>query len=145
MHVVWSATELGSRRFCPTPVRSEPAELEDRFRRLRRRRIRGYVEVEIPGGGSSRVTIGFRGEYAVVHMVVTAPVPRFFVLGGDGSVPADAYVKVPVRDELARFTGDVVLEVHRAWDVVQAFTRTGQAGDLGEWRPLQPEPTGAET
>lgn len=136
MDVVWSATELGSRRFRPTPVRSDPAELDNHFRQLRRRRIRGYIEVEVPNAESPQLTIGFRGEYAVIHMFVVAPVAQSFLLAGDGTVPNEAYVQVPVMDELTRFTGDVVLDVHRAWDLVRAFIRTGRASDIGEWHAL---------
>ncbi|MBB2944561.1 hypothetical protein FB565_004290 [Actinoplanes lutulentus] len=133
MSVVWAATELRSRRFSPAVVRSDPAELEDRFRRLRSRRIRGYIEVGIPDSESPKLTIGFRGEYAVIHMVAG---PQSFLLAGDDSVPDEAYVELPVMDELARFTGDVVLRVHRGWDLMRAFIRTGRAADLGEWRAL---------
>ncbi|MBB4752051.1 hypothetical protein [Actinoplanes lobatus] len=136
MDVIWSATELGSRRFRPTPVRSDLAELDNHFRRLRRRRVRGYIEVEVPNVESPRLTIGFRGEYAVIHMFVVTPAVQSFLLAGDGTVPSEAYVQVPVMDELTRFTGDVVLEVHRAWDLVRAFTRTGRASDIGEWHML---------
>jgi hypothetical protein len=142
MDVIWSATEPGTRRYVPTPVRSEPAGLDDHFRRLRRRRVRGYIEVEVPDVESPRLTIGFRGEYAVIHLLVAAPVARSFVLAGDDSVPEEAYVELPVRDELARFNGDVVLAVHRAWDLVQSFVRTGRAGELGEWHALQPSDSG---
>jgi hypothetical protein len=136
MDVVWSATELGSRRFRPTPVRSDHAELDNHFRQLRRRRIRGYIEVAVANVESPQLTIGFRGEYAVIHMFVVAPVAQAFLLAGDGTVPHEAYVQVPVMDELARFTGDVVMNVHRAWTLVQVFIRTGRAGELGEWHAL---------
>ena len=69
-------------------------------------------------------------------MIVAAPVRRPFLLAGDDSVPSEAYVEAPIMDELARFTGDVVLRVDRAWDLMQAFLRTGRADDLGEWRAL---------
>jgi hypothetical protein len=72
----------------------------------------------------------------VIHMLVVTPVAQSFLLAGDGTVPNDAYVQVPVMDELARCTGDVVLDVHRAWDLVRAFLRAGQAGEFGEWHPL---------
>jgi hypothetical protein len=98
-------------------MQSGPAELENHFRQLRRRRIHGYIEVDVPHVESPQLTIGFR-------------------LAGDGTVPDDAYVQVPVMDELARFTGDVVLDVHRAWDLVRAFIHTGQAGEFGEWHAL---------
>ncbi|MEU4623352.1 hypothetical protein AB0G04_25695 [Actinoplanes sp. NPDC023801] len=137
MDVVWSATELRSRRFRPAPVRSGPAELDHHFRQLRRRRIRGYIEVKHGNVESPQLTIGFRGEYAVVHMLVVDPYAQSFLLAGDGTVPHEAYVQVPVIDELARFTGDVVMDVHRAWALVQAYLRTGRAGELGEWHPLQ--------
>ncbi|WP_433790652.1 hypothetical protein [Actinoplanes sp. CA-252034] len=137
MDVVWSATEAGSRRFRPAPVPSDAAAVDDRFRQLRRRRVRGYIEVEIPEIASPRLAIGFRGEYAVIHLLVVSPVAQSFLLAGDRSVPDEAYVQVPVMDELARFTGDVVLEVHRAWELVRAFLRHGQAGELGEWRALR--------
>jgi hypothetical protein len=136
MDVVWSATELGSRRFRPTPVRSDLAELDSHFRRLRRRRIRGYIQVEVPDVGSPQLAIGFRGEYAVIHMFVVSPVVQSFLLAGDGTVPDEAYVQVPVMDELARFNGDVVLDVDDAWDLLRAFLRTGHAGELGEWHAL---------
>ncbi|GGN99939.1 hypothetical protein GCM10010112_94160 [Actinoplanes lobatus] len=136
MDVVWSATTLESRRFRPTPVRSDPTELDSHFRHLRRRRIRGYIEVEVPAVESPQLAIGFRGEYAVVHLLVIAPVAQSLLLAGDGTVPDEAYVQVPVMDELMRFTGDVVLDVYRAWDLVRVFIRTGQAGDIGEWHAL---------
>jgi hypothetical protein len=135
MDAIWAATEVGSRRFRPTPVRSDLAALDDHFRRLRRRRVRGYIEVEVPDAESPRLAVGFRGEYAVIHLFVATPVARSFLLAGDGSVPKEAYVQVPVMDELARFTGDVVLDAHHAWDLVRVFLRTGRAGELGEWCP----------
>ena len=136
MDVVWSATEPGSRRFRPTPVRTDLAGLDDHFRRLRRRRVRGYLEVEVPDVESPQLTIGFRGEYAVIQLLIATPVPRSFILAGDGSVPKEAYVELPVMDELARFNGDVVLKVDRAWDLVRSFLRTGQTGELGKWHAL---------
>lgn len=126
MDVVWAATEVRTRRFQSAPVRSDWAELDDRFRWLRRRRIRGYIEVEVPGRESPKLAIGFRGEYAVIHL-------GSLLLGGDGVVPKEAYVQVPVVDELARFFGDVVLDTDRAWDLVRDFVRSGRADELGEW------------
>jgi hypothetical protein len=126
--VIWSATQPGSRRFSPVPVRTDPVELESHFR--------GYIEVEIADTESPLLAIGFRGEYAVIRQNVVSPVRQSFLLAGDGSVPREAYVEVPIMDELSRFTGDVVLEVHRAWDAVRTFVRTGQAADLGEWHAL---------
>ncbi|WP_203829854.1 hypothetical protein [Actinoplanes palleronii] len=136
MDVLWSATDPKTRRFSAAPVRSDSAALEDRVQRLRKRRIRGYLEAEIPDTESPQLTMGFRGEYAVIHMIVEAPEPLSFLLLGDGSVPDEAYVQLPVMDELARFYGDVVQEVEHAWHLMQAFLRTGRPDDLGEWRAL---------
>ena len=133
MDVIWAATEVSSRRFRPTPVQSDLAALDDHFRRLRRRRIRGYIKVEAPHTGSPRLAIGFRGEYAVIQLFVAAPVARSFLLAGDDSVPEEAYVEVPVKDELTRYTGDVVLGVHHAWGLVRTFLQTGRADELGKW------------
>jgi hypothetical protein len=141
MNLVWSATEPRSRRFSPAPVRSAPAELDDLFQRLCRRGIRGYLEVEIPDIESPRLAIAFRGLYAVIHKFVTTPVPRSFVLAGDGTVPDGAYVKVPIRDDLTRFPGEFVQDIDRAWDLMQTFFDTGKPDDLGEWLPLEPGTT----
>ncbi len=39
-------------------------------------------------------------------------------------------------DDLAVFTGDFVLSVDHAWEVVQNFVLTGAFEDLGEWCEL---------
>lgn len=39
-------------------------------------------------------------------------------------------------DALTAFTGDFVLDIDRAWDLVHDFTRTRAAGPLGEWCEL---------
>ncbi|GAB2570695.1 hypothetical protein Aab01nite_05670 [Paractinoplanes abujensis] len=140
MNVAWWATEVRSRLFCAVPVHSGWAGLDDRFQHLRRRRIRGYVEVAFPDAGSRRLSIGFRGLYAVVRSVGTDPAARSFLLGGDGSVPDGAYVQVPVRDDLIRFDGEFVLDVEHAWELVHTFVRTGETGDLGHWHLTRPGP-----
>ncbi|HWS35866.1 MAG TPA: hypothetical protein VN408_24385 [Actinoplanes sp.] len=130
MNVVWSATDPVTRRFEPTPVRSDPAALEERFRRLRRRRIRGYLDVTLAGAGSPRLTAGFRGEYAVVHLINGE---RSYVLAGDGRVPEGALVQVPIEDTLTVFDGVVVWGAEDAWDRIRDFLRTGRPDDLGTW------------
>jgi hypothetical protein len=61
---------------------------------------------------------------------------RMSLLVGDGTVPPGAEVEVPIMDDLAVFTGDFVLNVDRAWELVHDFTQTRAAGPLGEWREL---------
>jgi hypothetical protein len=39
-------------------------------------------------------------------------------------------------DDLAAFTGDFVLDVDRAWNLMHDFMRTRAAEPLGEWREL---------
>ncbi|WP_406346820.1 hypothetical protein [Streptomyces sp. NBC_00648] len=55
---------------------------------------------------------------------------------GDDTVPSGAVVEVPIMDDLAAFTGDFVLDIDRAWDLVHDFTQTWAAGPLGEWCEL---------
>ncbi|BCY10080.1 hypothetical protein L3i22_051680 [Actinoplanes sp. L3-i22] len=95
MDVLWSATEPGSRRFRALPVRSDPAGVDEHFRGLRRLRIDGYIEAEIADIASPQLSIGFRGDYAVIHLIVDTPEPQSFLLAGDGSVPDEADVQVP--------------------------------------------------
>ncbi|WP_405764659.1 hypothetical protein OHU34_03640 [Streptomyces sp. NBC_00080] len=61
---------------------------------------------------------------------------RISLLVGDGTVPSGAEVEVPIVDDLAVFTGDFVLDIDRAWDLVHDFTQTWATGSLGEWREL---------
>lgn len=51
-------------------------------------------------------------------------------------MPSGAEVEVPIMDDLAVFTGDFVLGIDRAWELVHDFTRTWEASPLGEWCEL---------
>jgi hypothetical protein len=105
----------------------------DDFSELRSRG-QGHLEVSLPGGTYPCLTLSFRAEYAVVHLFTDEETVSLLV--GDGSVPWDETVEVPVMDELAIFTGYFVLGVDRAWGVVHSFVRTGAFTDLGEWVEL---------
>ncbi|MFF0018084.1 hypothetical protein [Streptomyces sp. NPDC005374] len=61
---------------------------------------------------------------------------RMSLLAGDGTVPSDAEVEIPIMDGLAAFSGDFVRDTDRAWDLVHDFTQTRAAGPLGEWCEL---------
>ncbi|WBC06989.1 hypothetical protein [Micromonospora sp. WMMA1947] len=50
--------------------------------------------------------------------------------------PADTDAEVPVLDDPVEFTADVVLDLERAWQVIEGFIRTGDTGRAGEWREL---------
>jgi hypothetical protein len=133
MSVVWAATSPGSGLFHPVERRSEVKRLTDRYNDLRALG-QGYVEVRLPNREFPTLVLAFRGDHAVVHLM-SAP-ERTSLLAGDGTVPSDAEVEVPIMDDLATFTGDFVLDVDRAWELVHDFAQTRAASPLGEWREL---------
>lgn len=94
----------------------------------------GYLEVALPGGEFPVLALGLRHGHAVVHLFRDAE--RVSLLVGDGSVPTDAAVEVPIMDGLAEFTGDFVLSVDHACAVAGTFVRTGTADGLGQWCDL---------
>ncbi|WP_326659191.1 hypothetical protein [Streptomyces canus] len=133
MSVVWAATSPGSGLFHPVERRSEVADLSGRFNDLRSRG-QGYVEVPSPNREFPVLILAFRDDHAVVHLMSDAE--RMSLLVGDGTVPSGAAVEVPIMDDLAVFTGDFVLDIDRAWELVHDFTLTWAAGSLGEWCEL---------
>ena len=91
------------------------------------------------GAGSVQLTLSFRGAYAVIHLLEFDDATGDAVsslLRGDGIVPPDDGVVVPVMEDFAEFTGDFVLSVDRAWDVVRAFVQTREIPGAGEWHRL---------
>ncbi|MFJ3091422.1 hypothetical protein [Streptomyces sp. NPDC086838] len=133
MSVVWAVTSPESGLFHPVERRSEVKDLSDRFNDLRSRG-EGYVEVRTANREFPVLTLAFRGDHAVVHLM--SDTERLSLLVGDGTVPSGAEVEVPIVDGLAAFTGDFVLDVDRAWDLVHDFAQTRAAGPLGEWCEL---------
>nr|WP_093618285.1 hypothetical protein [Streptomyces indicus] len=108
-------------------------ELADHFTALRSRG-RGYVEVRRPGSEFPLLTLGFQDNHAVIHVFGDAE--RSSLLIGDGTAASDASVHVPIMDDLVVFSGDLALDVDRAWITVHHFIRTGRPAELGEWREL---------
>ncbi|GGJ28367.1 hypothetical protein [Streptomyces brasiliensis] len=133
MSVAWTATTLESGRYSAVERGSDVRELADHFNQLRSHG-QGYLEVRLPGSEFPRLTLGFQGDQAVIHLFDDAE--RSSLLIGDGTAAADAVVDVPVMDDLAAFRGDVVLTVDRSWAVVCNFIQTGVPGELGEWCEL---------
>ncbi|MFG2441089.1 hypothetical protein [Streptomyces sp. NPDC048508] len=121
MSVVWAATSPESGLFHPVDKRSEVKDLSDRFNDLRSRG-QGYVEVRPPNSEFPVLILAFRDDHAVVHLMSNTE--RMSLLVGDGTVPSGAEVEVPIMDDLAAFTGDFVLDIDRAWDLVHDFTET---------------------
>ncbi|MEW2079336.1 MULTISPECIES: hypothetical protein [unclassified Streptomyces] len=133
MSVVWAATSPESGLFSPVERRSEVKGLSDRFNDLRSLG-QGYVEVRLPNREFPMLMLAFRDDHAVVQLM--SDPERMSLLVGDGTVPSDAEVEVPIMGDLATFTGDFVLDVDRAWELVHDFTQMRAAGPLGEWPEL---------
>ncbi|MEU9391885.1 hypothetical protein AB0D86_18015 [Streptomyces sp. NPDC048324] len=130
MSVTWAATAPESGRFCAVERCSDMSELTEHFGALRSRG-RGYLEVRLPDAEFPLLALGFQGGRAVLHLFDADD--TVFLLAGDGTRAADALLHVPVMDDLAAFSGDFVLAVDRAWDLVRRFVATGAPGPLGEW------------
>ncbi|WP_433550994.1 hypothetical protein ACQP08_24785 [Micromonospora zamorensis] len=102
----------------------------ERFDELRAQG-RGYLEVR----GSAVfpvLTLGFAASAAVVHLMTDEGSMSLLAANG----PADADAEVLVLDDLVDFTADFVLNLERAWQVVEEFVRTGDPRRAGEWREL---------
>lgn len=80
------------------------------------------------------MTLSFRADHAVVHLFTDEETVSLLV--GDGTVPRDVAVDVPVMDEPAIFAGLFVMTVDKAWSVVRGFVRTRSFAELGEWAAL---------
>ncbi|MEV5610873.1 hypothetical protein [Streptomyces sp. NPDC052225] len=80
------------------------------------------------------LSLAFRGDRAVVHRMGSPE--QMFLLAGDGTVPSDAEVEVPIMDDLAVFTGDFVLDIDHAWSRLHAFTRAWDVGPPEVWCEL---------
>ncbi|MEE3920415.1 hypothetical protein V2I01_26060 [Micromonospora sp. BRA006-A] len=50
--------------------------------------------------------------------------------------PASMNAQVLVLDDLVEFAADCILDLERAWQVVEEFVRTGDPGRAGGWREL---------
>lgn len=133
MSVVWAATSPESGQFDPVERRTEVKDLSDRFDDLRSCG-QGYIEVRSPNKELPVLILAFRDDHAVVHLMSDAE--RMSLLVGDGTMPSGAEVEVPIMDDLAMFTGDFVLDIDRAWELVHDFTQALAAGPLGEWCEL---------
>lgn len=108
-------------------------DLSERFNELRSH-DQGYLEVRLPDSEFPQLTLGFRDDHAVIHLINGAE--GISLLLGDGTVPSGDLVDIPIMDDLTEFTGDFVLSVDRAWDLVGNFIHTGTPSGLGEWCEL---------
>ncbi|MFF1933022.1 hypothetical protein [Streptomyces sp. NPDC058228] len=133
MNVVWATTSPESGRFSAVERRSDVSGFSVRFSQLRARG-HGYLEVRLADSDYPLLTLGFRGDQAVVHRFSDAD--GVSLLMGDGATPSDAVVDIPNVDDLAEFTGDFVLNIDRAWALVRNFIQAEAPNDLGQWCAL---------
>ena len=55
------------------------------------------------------------------------------LLRGDDSAAPDDEADVLIIDELSRFTGEVVMTLDHAWQLVEHFLQTGDVGEHEDW------------
>ncbi|MEU0175300.1 hypothetical protein ABZ178_18405 [Streptomyces massasporeus] len=133
MAAVWSMTSQESGRFSPVEKRSDLSDLTREFNELRSHG-RGYLEIRMPDSVFPQLTLSFSDDLAVIHLFTDES--SVSLLTGDGVSPTEVTVDVPVMDDLVTFTGNFVLGVDHAWEVVQNFTQTQRIEELGEWCEL---------
>ncbi|RZI93495.1 MAG: hypothetical protein EOO67_06525 [Microbacterium sp.] len=135
MDVEWCATSPETGRYTGIGAPSPAGELVDRLEALRRVG-EGYLEVNVLGRDYPVLSLGFRGDHAVLHR--WADEEHMALLGGDGSVPMDDVVEVPIaEDEFpGMFTGEFTSTTDRALGLVRRFLEDGDSESLGDWYDL---------
>ncbi|MEU7676228.1 hypothetical protein AB0C42_15615 [Micromonospora taraxaci] len=129
MDISWSASSPASGTF-DSAERSGVTDLVERFSQLRAQG-QGYLEVR--GGAELPVcALGFKGSAAVVHLMSGGGAVSLLV----SNEPGDASAEVLVMDDLVGFTADFVLDLDRAWQVIEKFVRTGDPARAGDWFEL---------
>jgi hypothetical protein len=131
--VAWSMSSPASGQFSAGERITDLEELENEFNKLHARGL-GYLEVRLADDEFPRLTLGFRGKHAIIHLFPDADC--VFLLVGDGTVSPGATISVPVMDDLGEFTGDFALSVEHAWQDVRKFLQSGAYQELGEWYEL---------
>src|SRR5204863_114447 len=86
MGVVWTATLPESGRFSPFESCSKVSDLSYRFNELRSRG-QGYLELRLEDSAFPQLTLGFRNDHAVIHVITNAE--QMSLVVGDGTVPPD--------------------------------------------------------
>lgn len=125
----WADSSLARR----TPTRSSGPAFIDVLHRLSTCG-HGYAEVNRPEEAFPMLALSTASGHAVLHYF---PRPEeCLVLAGDGSVPSDQAVELPVLDGSAMFSGDVVVTPDSAVSIVGAFARGASAEHRGAWLAL---------
>jgi hypothetical protein len=111
-------------------ARSTLGELLVRLRELQASG-EGYLEVHRPSADFPAILMGFRGDHAVIHLAYAQD--SMALVRGDNSVPGSEQVEVLIIDEPALFSGEVVMTLDHAWQLVQEFARTGSIKEYEDW------------
>lgn len=99
-----------------------------------RKRGSGYVEVSRLEQPFPWLAFSFTGDKGVIHQF-TSP-DECLLLRGYGSLSSEPHLEAPVHEEMHSFTGDYVLAVDQALDVVTRFVAGFDPTELGDWEVL---------
>ncbi|MET7486614.1 hypothetical protein [Streptomyces sp. NPDC005538] len=127
-------TSLESGQFSPVEKHSELRDLVRDFNQLHSPG-QGYLEVRFPDNEFPQLTLSFKGDRAVIHLITDEETTSLLV--GDGTLLTDRSVTVPILNDLTEFAGDFVLSIDHAWDAVRSFAEARAFEELGEWCELQ--------
>lgn len=94
----------------------------------------GYVEVARGDNPFPVLALSAASGHGVIHQFESEE--DCYLLGGDGSVPTDELVEVPIVEGSGTFTGDFVLSLDLAVSVVDAFAQGARIARLGDWVAL---------
>lgn len=134
MNFEWAArSETGE--FSGNETLSTDTELADRLAQLRERGS-GYLEVRVQDQDYPVLSVAFHGGHGVLQRWTTPE--QLSLLGGDGSVPMDERVEVPITDDeyLVGYTGEFVSSVEHTFRLVERFLRDGDTESFGDWYDL---------
>ena len=128
-----AATSVESGRFRETEVPASTRSLTELLDQLVEVG-QGYVEVRSKDEDFPMISMGFRGESALLHRA--SSLDHMSLLRGDGSIPPACTAEVLIMDELGLFTGEFVLDVQSARAALLRFAEGTPAEELGEWEEL---------
>lgn len=131
--IAWSATSPDTGAYSAVEQVSGENDLLARLVQLQSRG-EGYLEMRQSNHKFPLLTVGFRGDRAIIHSFVDSETTR--LLYGDESVHAERQIEVPIMEENGLFTGAFVISSTRLSGIVQEFLRTGSVDKLGEWEEL---------
>ncbi|MBM6399503.1 hypothetical protein [Phycicoccus sonneratiae] len=94
----------------------------------------GYTEVSRGTDPHPMLALSVASGRAVIHLFRSPE--ESAVLQGDGCVPPREVAELPIVEGSSAFTGDVIVTLERAVDVLTAFARGAAPETLGAWDEL---------